>query len=586
MAIETNQQDASLVQQGEATTAFPSLSHAELGELQNKDADLGRFLQFWRAGEKPKSQESRMVIQLVRQWAKFSDQHGVLYRTVTDQKGELVRQLVLPSVLKSQLLEAVHDRMGHQGRDRTVQLAWYRCYWPGMHREVDDYVKNCTRCTLAKMPSRRAHAPMGNLLASRPLEVVAIDYTHLEKSADGRDSVLVMTDVFTKYAWAVPTRDQKACTTAKVLVREWFQRLGVPQRLHSDRGRNFESSTVRELCKLYDVQKSRTTAYHPEGNGQCERFNRSLHDLLRTLPSDQKRRWTEYLPELCTAYNASPHASTGYSPFYLMFGRDPRLPVDALLGGSSETDGDGSVDDWLAVHQGRLRDAYQQAGTNLDKYASDRKPRHDRKRHCTPLTLGQRVYIRSRPPGRNKIQDAWRPEVYKIIGIPDKDGDPYTIERTDGSGQPDRVCRANLQPVVLPEVVPDTPPAAVGVVSEPSRSAAEESADESDDVLVCIAPAIVHPAESFDPLVTVDPIDLGQPECGDNCDSVVPPIAAPRRSKRIEERHARLDTHLGTISPPIPAPRNNRKVGGIPAEHLTPFMTSMFAAMRQSGVMQ
>ena len=359
------------------------------------------------------------------------------------------------------------------------------------------------------------------------------------------------------------------------------------KRLHSDRGRNFESSTVRELCKLYDVQKSRTTAYHPAGNGQCERFNRSLHDLLRTLPSDQKRRWTEYLPELCTAYNASPHASTGYSPFYLMFGRDPRLPVDALLGGSSEIYGDGSVDDWLAVHQGRLRDAYQRAGTHIDKHASDRKLRHDGKRHCTPLTLGKRVYIRSRPPGRNKIQDDWRPEVYKIIGIPDKDGDPYTIERADGSGQPDRVCRANLQPVVLPEVVPDTPPAAVGVVSEPSRSAAEESADdESDDVLVCIAPAIVHPAESFDPLVTEYPIDLGQPECGDNCYSVVPPIAAPRRSKRIEERQARLDAHLGTIPPPIPAPRNNRKVDGIPAEHLTPFMTSMFAALRQSGVMQ
>ena len=68
--------------------------------------------------------------------------------------------------------------------------------------------------------------------------------------------------------------------------------------------------------------------------------------------------------------------------------------------------------------------------------------------------------------------------MYKIIGIPDTDGDPYTIERADGSGQPDRVCRANVQPVVLPEIVPDTPPAAVGVVPEPSRSAAEECADD------------------------------------------------------------------------------------------------------------
>ena len=101
MTIETNQQDVSLVLQGKATPAFPSLTYAELGELQNKDEDLGRFLQFWRAGEKPKSHESRIVVQLVRQWGKFNELHGVLYRTVTDQKGELLSQLVLPSVLKS-----------------------------------------------------------------------------------------------------------------------------------------------------------------------------------------------------------------------------------------------------------------------------------------------------------------------------------------------------------------------------------------------------------------------------------------------------------------------------------------------------
>ena len=92
--------------------SFPSLTYAELGELQNKDEDLGRFLQFWKTGEKPKSHESRIVVQLVRQWGKFNALHGVLYRTVTDQKDELVSQLVLPSVLKSQLLEAVYGTPG------------------------------------------------------------------------------------------------------------------------------------------------------------------------------------------------------------------------------------------------------------------------------------------------------------------------------------------------------------------------------------------------------------------------------------------------------------------------------------------
>ena len=332
VAFETNQQDVSLVQPGEATPSFPSLAYAELGELQNKDEDLGRFLQFLRAGEKPKSHESRIVVQLVRQWLKFNELPGVLHRTVTDQKGELVTQLVLPSVPKSQFLEAVHDRMEHQGGDRTVQLAWYRCYWPGMHGEVDDYVKSCSRCTLAKMPSRRVHAPMGNLLASRPLEVVAVDYTHLEKSADGRDSVLVMTDVFTKYAWVVPTHDQKACTTAKVLVLEWFQRLGVPHRIHSDRVgtlrvRLFESfvsfMTSGNLERLHTTQKATGSA-----NVLTDRYM-TYFALCHWNRSGSGQN----ICQNCAQRTMLPlmHQPGTLRSIIMMLGRDPRLPVDALL---------------------------------------------------------------------------------------------------------------------------------------------------------------------------------------------------------------------------------------------------------------
>ena len=124
-----------------------------------------------------------------------------------------------------------------------------------MHREIDDYVKNCARCTLAKMPRQKTHAPMGHLLASRPLEVLAVDYKQLEKAADGRESVLVLTDVFTKFAWTVPARDQKANTTARLLVREWFQRYGVPQRIHSDRSR---ISRVRLLESCASCTASRS----------------------------------------------------------------------------------------------------------------------------------------------------------------------------------------------------------------------------------------------------------------------------------------------------------------------------------------
>lgn len=114
---------------------------------------------------------------------------------------------------------------------------------------------------------------------------------------DGREHVLVMIDVFSKFTQALPTRDQIASIVTRVLVQEWFYHYGVPERLHSDKGRKFESALVQQLCELYGIQKTRTDPYHPQGNGQCERFSRTLHNLIRTLSPTQKSHWPEHSPQ-------------------------------------------------------------------------------------------------------------------------------------------------------------------------------------------------------------------------------------------------------------------------------------------------
>lgn len=170
-----------------------------------------------------------------------------------------------------------------------------------------------------------------------------------------------MTDVFSKYTIAIPTWDQQASTVAQLLVVKWFLKFGVPARIHFDQGHSFESSLIQQLCGLHGIEKSRTTPYHPVGNGS----NRTLHNLLRTLPVSQKRDWNSCLPQVLYCYKTTPHQATGQSPFFLMFGQEPRLPVDFLLGRVQELL-HGGVHEWIhREHSARLQVAFEGARERL-----------------------------------------------------------------------------------------------------------------------------------------------------------------------------------------------------------------------------
>ena len=153
------------------------------------------------------------------------------------------------------------------------------------------------------------------------MELVCMDYLTLETSKGGFENILVVTDHFTKYSQAYPTRNQTAKMTAQVLYNIFIVHYGFPARLHSDQGRNFESKVIKELCVLGGMEKSHTTPYHPMGNGQCERFNRTLLEMLGTLETDQKVDWKSYVAPLVHMYNSTQHDTTGFSPYYLLFGQ-------------------------------------------------------------------------------------------------------------------------------------------------------------------------------------------------------------------------------------------------------------------------
>ena len=128
-----------------------------------------------------------------------------------------------------------------------------------------------------------------------------MDYLTLEPAKGGISNILVITDHFTKYALAIPTRDQTAKTTAEALYNNFILHYGIPTKLHSDQGANFESQIIKELCQITGTIKSRTTVYHPMGNGITERYNRTLLRMLGTLQEAQKKDWKKYVPSLVYA---------------------------------------------------------------------------------------------------------------------------------------------------------------------------------------------------------------------------------------------------------------------------------------------
>ena len=267
----------------------------------------------------------------LREWDRFAITDGVLYRRHIDpDTGLTSHQLVLPSSERECVLAGLHDEVGHLGRERTLQLVRSRYYWPRMSEDVKTKVRDCPVC-IRRKPGISQKAPLVNIVTTQPMELICIDYLSLEASAGGIENILVITDHYTRLAYAIPTKNQTAKTTAQALYN-FFLHYGFPLKLHSDQARNFESQTIKELCKLAGIDKTRTTPYHAMGNGMCERFNQTLLSMLGCLTAEQKANWKKYVPSLVHAYNATRHESTGFSPFFLMFGRHPRLAIDIAMG--------------------------------------------------------------------------------------------------------------------------------------------------------------------------------------------------------------------------------------------------------------
>lgn len=378
-----------------------------------------------------------------REQKKLILEKGVLYRKVEVDGHVIYQQLVLPLPYRKAALSGVHEDLFHTHFDNAISQLRMRFFWPHMARDLEEKIKGCSRCI--RKGAKCQKAPMESIVTTYPLELLSIDFLSIDVNGQ-KQNVLVMMDHFTKFGQAVCTRDQTAKTVARTLWKEFFMIYGFPRRILSDQGRDFESELVKELCQVAGTKKCRTTPYHPSGN-PVERWNRTLLGMLRSLEDDRKVDLKKVLPEVVHAYNCCIHQSTGHSPYFLFFGRHPRLPIDLAFGIDLNSERSGSTSQYIRDLKKRLAFAYQKASENLAKTSQKNKVSYDVSARAAELDVGDRVLVRKLGPRLNsKICDRWEDAVHVVITT--HDGLPvYTVQDEAHTGPKRTLHRNYLLPI-------------------------------------------------------------------------------------------------------------------------------------------
>ncbi len=265
---------------------FPGVQSVR--EEQLADSTLLRAKE---ADQKPSLDEvcmSRATHRLLQIWDQITVHEGILCRCFEAPNGRcLAIQILIPQRLRAEVLTGFHEGPmgGDLGMDKTLARLQERFYWPGYHDDVWNF---CADCAAHKNPATKPRAPLMNVKTGYPLQLVAMDIPGPFPESDlGNRYILVVADYFTRWTEACAIKNQEATTVAKKATDEFFFRFSPLEQLHTNQGRNFESELIAKICKLLNVQKLRTTPYHPQSNGLVERCNQTLLSMLAIAASSQ-----------------------------------------------------------------------------------------------------------------------------------------------------------------------------------------------------------------------------------------------------------------------------------------------------------
>ena len=421
MGIPEKYSPLNLIQKEMLVNSTPKLTQHGWVEEQHEDVDNGATIQLLKASKLVKyvakeTDSSGMQVLLKYRKDLFLKNRLLYQKVILKNHSEQISQFVLPKNFICKVILACHDDNGHLGMERTLGLLQEWFFWPKMGGDVWTHIRTFDQCLKCKQPQQKSE--MQPVLVSYPLELVHLDFLTLGGKTDDSKSVnvLVVTDHFTKYPQAYVTPKQTAVIVAKTLWANFIVHYGWPEKILTDQGKSFENNLMQELCKLAQVKKLHTTPYHPQTNGQCKHFNATLIGMLGTLPTHAKRKWQEWIATLTHAYNCTVSSITGFSPYFLMFGKTPRTPLDVEMGVTLVDQGQGSYQNYAKMLQAKLKWAYQKAHENNKKEFERQKRYNNQKMKFMSLKPVDLVLVHVKAPsGQHKIIDRWEDKQYRVL---------------------------------------------------------------------------------------------------------------------------------------------------------------------------
>ena len=279
---------------------------------------------------------------------------------------------------------------GHLREMKIYSQLQKHYWWPNMRADIRKWCQSCLVCA-SRHVGQAQKPPLSPIPVAGPFDCIGVDIIQFPCSYDGNKYAVVFMDYLTKWPEVFAIADQKAETVARALV-EVVSRHGVPAKLLSDRGANFLSDLLHEVYVLLGIRKINTSAYHPQTDGLVERFNRTLTDMLAKTVDHCGRDWDRRIPYVLYAYRTCVQESTQESPFYLLYGRDARLPTEAALA-KPRTCYQMDIDDFKTNLVCNLSDAWTLAHQNISKAQKKQKQQYDRKAKMRKYRVGDRVFV-------------------------------------------------------------------------------------------------------------------------------------------------------------------------------------------------